>query len=285
MVTFKRTRPRSSLLMGLVIFIATSLVSCTSLRSASKLPQKPSHQALKGLHFLDGKHIKLTDTVKHHKATVLFWWSTSCPCVKRYQKRMEVLQKQFASQKVAFYAVASNADDHLKLVQKVSKERKFQLPIIMDPHGQLANWLGVVSTPATILLDQRGKVQFLGWIDNERRLGVSGRKAYLKKALQEVLSQKSVSLPRTPVYGCTITKSLFAKTSTTSHHKTALSTPKGRLSTKPLKVQKDKKSDNIKGSTGVNSSDKKARPLKKAKPCSCRKKPQMLLPQSSPTTP
>jgi hypothetical protein len=52
-------------------------------------------------------------------------------------------------------------------------------------------------------------VRFLGWVDNEREPGADGREPWLERALDGVLSQQRF-VARTPTWGCTITKSLFA---------------------------------------------------------------------------
>lgn len=140
------------------------------------------------------------------KATVLIWWSTSCPCVLRFQSRMHDLQKDYASRSVAVFAVASNADDSFEDIQKVVKERGFKLPMLYDSQGVLAKEIGVYTTPTAVLLDQTGEVKFVGWIDNERLPGVPGRIPYLQNALDQLLDGKVIKTPRAPVYGCRITR-------------------------------------------------------------------------------
>lgn len=130
------------------------------------------------------------------KATVLIWWSTSCPCVLRFQSRMHDLQKDYGTRSVAVLAVASNADDSFEHIQKVVKERGFKLPMLYDSQGVLAKEMGVYTTPTVVLLDRTGQVQFIGWIDGP----------YLQNALEQLLEGKKIETPRAPVYGCRITR-------------------------------------------------------------------------------
>lgn len=193
----------------LVVGLGCFGFGCAAPRGATQLPLTTPERSLQELTSLSGVSFDLTRTIKQHKATVLFWWSTRCPCVKRYQTRMEHLQTHFGKRQVALLAVASNAGDTPLRIQKVATKRHFRLPIVHDPGGRLARFLGVRSTPAVVLLDRGGKVRYAGWIDNERRLGQSGRRAYLRSALEAVLVGQKVTRKRTTMLGCDITRSLF----------------------------------------------------------------------------
>ena len=144
--------------------------------------------------------------LKENRATVLVWWSSSCPCVARYRGRVEALRKSYVGKSVAFLAVASNADDAR---QDFGQNHKlWSLPLIIDKGGKLAALLGVGSTPTTAILDQRAQLRYYGWLDNERKPGEAGRVAYLDSALRQVLAGNTVSRVETPVYGCRISRSL-----------------------------------------------------------------------------
>ena len=156
------------------------------------------------------KKVRIQDfMVKDREATVLFWWATQCPCVTRFQSRMEELAESYTGKSVAMFAIASNADDSLEQVQKVSQQRQFKLPIIFDKDAVLAKQIGVYTTPTAVLLDSKGEVQFVGWIDNERMPSEKDRIPYLQNALDQLLNQENITMPRAPIYGCPITKRLF----------------------------------------------------------------------------
>ncbi|MEI6805687.1 MAG: redoxin domain-containing protein [Myxococcaceae bacterium] len=159
--------------------------------------------------FVTGKTRIQDFAVKDREATVLFWWATQCPCVTRFQSRMEDLAESYAGKSVAMFAVASNADESLEQVQRISQQRQFKLPIIFDKNGVLAKQIGVYTTPTAVLLDSEGEVQFMGWIDNERMPGEKDRVPYLQNALDQFLNQEKITMPRAPIYGCPITKTLF----------------------------------------------------------------------------
>lgn len=145
----------------------------------------------------------------HHDATVLIWWASKCPCVVRYQSRMQELAQRQFGKKVAVLAVSSNADDSNEIVLKEIKKRDFKVPIIRDVHGDLAQYVGAATTPTAAIIGPDGAVKFIGWIDNECLLGDPKRQAYLDDALRELLAGMPVSKPYAPFWGCMITKKLL----------------------------------------------------------------------------
>jgi hypothetical protein len=172
--------------------------------------------ALAGLYALDrgdgggGGPAALAEVVANHDATLLLWWSTSCPCVKRYHARIEAIRAAYPADRVAVLAVASNADDPPARLRTVAAERGLTVPLLVDPGAALADRLGVRSTPTVVVLDRTGAVRFFGWIDNERVPGAAGRVPYAREALDALLAGRAPPHARSPFYGCTITRSIGA---------------------------------------------------------------------------
>lgn len=151
---------------------------------------------------------ELPRLIASHEATVLVWWATACPCVRRYHARIEAVAATWTPRGVAVVAVSSNADDSPEILRAAAAERALSLPLVLDPGGALALSLRVVSTPSVVVLDREGRVRFHGWIDNEREPGTRGRQAWLDDALEAVLAGREVPVARSPAWGCTITRSL-----------------------------------------------------------------------------
>ncbi|TNE46169.1 MAG: redoxin domain-containing protein [Deltaproteobacteria bacterium] len=185
-------------------FAGLLLTGCAS-TAHNKLPT-PTSPLSRNLVSLTGKPFPLHQSIQRHKATVLAWWATTCPCVKRYQARIEQLRARYAPQDVQVLAVASNADDSPTRLWQHAMQRRLRVPLVVDQNGKLARYLGVTTTPTIVLLDRQGKVRFFGWLDNERKPGVSGRVAYAESALQALLQDRPIANPRAPYYGCTITR-------------------------------------------------------------------------------
>ncbi|MCU0696824.1 MAG: redoxin family protein [Myxococcaceae bacterium] len=167
----------------------------------------------------DGSQTTLAAVTSSHEATVLVFWSAGCPCVRRYQARVDAIAARYASSRVRVIGLSSNAGEHFTDAQRVAMERGVQIPLYRDEGGAVASLVGARSTPTVAVLDPTGRVRFLGWVDNEREPGDQGREPWLERALDGVLSQRRF-VARTPTWGCTITKSLFtpeAKACTVVH--------------------------------------------------------------------
>lgn len=149
----------------------------------------------------DGESFALDGLLKEKPVTVLVWWASTCPCVKRYEKRVHDLAARYTD--LAFYHVASNADDGLEEIASA----KTPLPILYDFSGELAEHLGVRSTPTVIVLTSLGEVLFRGWIDNEHDVGDADREPWLDEALTRI-NKGDTSLTQTPTWGCTVTRSI-----------------------------------------------------------------------------
>jgi hypothetical protein len=141
--------------------------------------------------------------------TVLVFWSADCPCVRRYQDRLDALLESWPADRVRIVGVTSNVGETFESALAAARARGVRLPLWRDEGGRVADAVGARSTPTIAVLDRAGAVRFLGWLDNERRPGEPGREPWLEHAVTALLAGGSAAPARTPVYGCVITKSLF----------------------------------------------------------------------------
>lgn len=155
---------------------------------------------------LDGNRWDLDEVVARHQATLLVFWATGCPCVARYQRRIDELSRFHPE--VAVVAVSSNADDDLATLRTLYPARSPLVPLAIDPGGRLADGVGAKSTPTAVVVDREGRIRYVGWIDNERQPGTEGRKPFVEEALSAVLEGREPALRNGPSWGCRITRSL-----------------------------------------------------------------------------
>ncbi len=181
--------------------LALGLSACATPHGAGSPLETPTLRAP------GGTPADLGALVRAHRATVLVWWGSTCPCVKRYRARIADLQARYQPRGVAFVAIASNADDDLDTLATATSAGDLPLPALHDPGAELAQRLGVVSTPSVVVLGPNGEVTFHGWVDNERPPGQSEREAWLEDHLEATLAG-GARPRRTPTWGCIITRSL-----------------------------------------------------------------------------
>jgi hypothetical protein len=156
----------------------------------------------------DGRSVTLEELRAGRDAAVLVFWSAGCPCVRRYQERVDALLDAYPRDRVLVVALVSNAGESLADDLRTAVERGVRVPIYRDEGGRVARAMGARSTPTVVVLDGKGEVRFLGWLDNERLPGVEGREPWLEEALAGVLAGRNDFKKKTPTYGCIITRSL-----------------------------------------------------------------------------
>lgn len=155
-----------------------------------------------------GDRVALAALRAAQELTVLVFWSSGCPCVRRYQERADALLDAWPG-RVRVIGVSSNAGEAHEGALAAARQRGVRLPIYRDEGGRVAAAVGARSTPTVAVLDRAGEVRFLGWVDNERAPGERGRKPWLEQAVEALLAGGRAAPERTPVYGCAITRSLF----------------------------------------------------------------------------
>jgi peroxiredoxin len=150
--------------------------------------------------------VSLTD-FRHKKAVAVVFIGAECPLANLYAVRLAELQRDFSPRGVQILAINSNCQDEERDVIAHARERKLPFPVLIDPGQEVADLFGARRTPEVFLLDQKGIVRYRGRIDD--RYSVGGDRGEPKRhdlveALREVLADKPVSVPATPVSGCLI---------------------------------------------------------------------------------
>jgi hypothetical protein len=184
--------------------VALLLASAMAIPASGSAGEDPTLSVLSA----DGRRVSLDELRAGRDATVLVFWSAGCPCVRRYQGRVDALLDAYPADRVLVVALVSNAGESLADDLKTAVERGVRVPIYRDEGGRVARAVGARSTPTVVVLDRKGEVRFLGWLDNERLPGVDGREPWLEEALAGVLAGRNDFKTKTPTYGCVITRSL-----------------------------------------------------------------------------
>ncbi len=168
---------------------------------------------------------------------VVYFWSSSCPCVASCQRvSITPLARKYRN-KVRFFAIASNAANlayeketgqgaqsgaeqghqqeriTLALADVAEQAPPPGCPLLLDPHHRLADRLKATHTPQAFLLSPDNRVVFRGDPDNSvevrARTGKEGvTRRYLADALRQALAGKKITRPViTAALGCAIDRS------------------------------------------------------------------------------
>ncbi len=83
-------------------------------------------------------------------------------------------------------------------VREVAKKAGLSLPILLNPHGEVADLFGVTVTTTTVVIDGKGVIRYFG------RFSDGGSQHYAEDALRSVLADKEVAIKSTTPDGCAI---------------------------------------------------------------------------------
>ena len=149
------------------------------------------------------------------KYVVLEWFNPQCPFVKKHygSSNMQNLQKEFTDKGVVWLTIDSNApgtEGNLtpEEAQKIATSWKtHETALLLDPEGNAGRAYGAKNTPNMVIINPEGKIIYRGAIDSKATPNPSDIPSstnYVKAALDQSLSGKSVATPETKPYGCSV---------------------------------------------------------------------------------
>lgn len=135
--------------------------------------------------------------------TVIIFWQSKCPCVKRYQNRVTDLHEKYQDH-ANFIYVFSNTNESFTNAVNEYKKRNSPILLLHDKDQSIANTTNARGTPTALLLNSRGQIIFMGWIDNERPYGETARVPYLENAINHAIKGQKIKQATSPMFGCPI---------------------------------------------------------------------------------
>lgn len=161
----------------------------------------------------DGKTVSLADY--KGKTVVLEWTNDECPFVKKHYggQNMQALQKKWTGKDVVWLTVISSppgeqgyADGNK--AKKLSADRgAAPSAVILDPSGDVGRAFKAQVTPHMYIVRGDGTLAYMGGIDDKpstKLEDLKGAKNYVDNALTEIADGKTVSVPTSRPYGCTV---------------------------------------------------------------------------------
>ncbi len=207
---FNRRTFRACLILGM-LGVSLHLVPVQVANGAEKMlaeSEKRIGRKIDDFSLLDprGASISLSDT-KDKKLVVVAFLGTECPVAKACGAKLAKLANEYEAKGVVFAAIFSNQQDTLAAIGQFAKQQEIKFACLKDPGNVIADRFGALRTPDLFVLDAERVVRYWGRIDDEFQVGVKkakpGRRD-LAEALDELLSDKKVSVPTTSVAGCII---------------------------------------------------------------------------------
>ena len=149
------------------------------------------------------------------KWVVLEWYNPDCPFVRKHygSGNMQALQKEFTGKGVVWLSIDSSAPGQEgnypadKLNEIASGQGVARTALLLDPAGKVGHSYGAKTTPNMYIINPEGKLVYEGAIDSKPTTAVADLKTatnYVKVALDNSMTGKSVSQTVTRPYGCSV---------------------------------------------------------------------------------
>jgi peroxiredoxin/mono/diheme cytochrome c family protein len=138
---------------------------------------------------------------------VVVFLGTECPLAKLYAPRIQRLADDYRARGVVVVAIDSNVQDSLADLKLFARDHQLNFPLLKDPGATVADLFDARRTPEAFVLDSERVVRYRGRIDDQYGVGTmrpSPTRHDLRAALDELLAETAVSLPRTDPIGCFI---------------------------------------------------------------------------------
>jgi hypothetical protein len=146
--------------------------------------------------------------VEEAKANVLIFISTECPIANGYLPKINALVRDFTPKSIRFYLVHANPELTAQQVKEHVQQHSITAPVLVDRQHELVRATGVKVTPEVVVVLESGRVAYRGRIDdmyaNPTASGESAVKPELREALNAVVADREVEVPRTRPLGCSI---------------------------------------------------------------------------------
>ena len=141
---------------------------------------------------------------------VVAFLGTECPLAKHYSIRLRELESQYADRGVEVLGVMSNRQDSLEEIGAFATRHELEFPVLKDAGNRFADQVGAERTPEVFVFDRARTLRYHGRVDDQYGVGYvrdEPNRRDLKLALEDILADREVAVPRTRALGCIIGRS------------------------------------------------------------------------------
>lgn len=142
------------------------------------------------------------------KAVVFVFLMPDCPFCQKYTKTLNELQKVYGHRGISFQGVITGDLYSEKEVKDFIKKYKISYPVLHDADKKLIRYYNLSVSPSVAVADLKGRLLYKGMIDNWPVSPGKTRQIitenYLDNVLQQIASDKIVTVKNTEAVGCII---------------------------------------------------------------------------------
>ncbi len=153
------------------------------------------------------------------KILVIIFTCNHCPTAQAYEDRIKKLVTDYASKKVQVIAISPNdplsvrldemgytdLGDSFEDMQTRAKDHNFNFPYLYDGDTEgVSLKYGPAATPCVFIFDDKRILRYSGRIDDVEKPTKTPKSFDTRNAIEELLANKTVSVPTTKTFGCSI---------------------------------------------------------------------------------
>lgn len=155
---------------------------------------------------VDGKTVSLSDF--KGKRVVLEWINPNCPFSVRHAEKKTMQAIADRHPEIVFLAINSTSASHKDYLKpeehkKYQEEKGIRYAVLYDTDGKVGKAYGAKTTPHMYVIDEQGKLAYIGAIDDDPR-GGGAKVNYVENALQALAQGKQPDPASTKPYGCSV---------------------------------------------------------------------------------
>lgn len=137
------------------------------------------------------------------KVKVYLFLQSQCPCIYNHKETFGKLLKTY-SNKVSFTAVFTSSKENDKDMKQLISDLGWDLPYLKDSDHKLIRRLKPRVSTDCVLVDENGKVLYLGAIDDGPQNMGTVKNFYLKDALEAYLNNQPIKVSSAKSIGCSL---------------------------------------------------------------------------------
>jgi len=181
-----------------VILLSSMLLSCASPRTVE--PVVPTAALVEP----EGVTVDARQLVARMPLTVIVFFSRECHCLNQHDARLRALYDEYHARGVQIVMVDPEVHSSVDADEAEARRRGYPFPILIDPHGRLADALGAEYATYSVVVDAQGRVRYHGGIDSDKTHLRDSATPYLKNALDDLLAGKDPRQPEAKTLGCAL---------------------------------------------------------------------------------
>ena len=138
--------------------------------------------------------------------TLINFWNPSCPCSRYMETHVARLAATYEKRGVRFVTVVECGETNTERTDalKAWKDRSLdRFAVAADPGSAIACAFGVWAAPAAVILNQRGRITYVGAY-NAARFCDARRTAWAEQALASTVDNKPLLRSNSPFFGCQV---------------------------------------------------------------------------------